>query len=74
MATTILHHYSLLRDDNLNLSELIEASFMLLRRYLFLTCCGYSKDELSYGHHSTSVRKSVVYILARIMVKTEHCF
>jgi hypothetical protein len=56
----ILHNYSLLGDDNLDLYEVIVASFMLLILwYLFLTWCEYSKDKLSYGHLSASVGKSV---------------
>jgi hypothetical protein len=38
MTTTILHNYSWLRDDSLDLSKFIVASFMLLiLQYLFLT-------------------------------------
>jgi hypothetical protein len=48
MMTTILHNHSWLRDDNLDLSELIVASFMLLiLQYLFLTWCEISKSELT---------------------------
>jgi hypothetical protein len=37
MSITILCNHSWLGDDDLDLSELIVASFMLLRRYMFLT-------------------------------------
>jgi hypothetical protein len=53
----ILHNHSCLRDDSLDLFELI--FIVLLRRYLFLTWCDYSKSELAYGHRSASVGKSV---------------
>jgi hypothetical protein len=60
MATMILRNHSWLGDDDLDLSELIVASFMLLQWYLFLTWCDYKKYKLAYGHRSTSVGKSVV--------------
>jgi hypothetical protein len=68
--TTILYNHSWLGDDDLNLSKLIIAIF--LRRYLLLTWCDYSNDELLYGHHSASVGKSVVQGLP--MNKAEHNF
>jgi hypothetical protein len=43
MTTTILRNHSWLGDDNLDLSKLSVASFMLFRQYLFLTWCDYSK-------------------------------
>jgi hypothetical protein len=61
MTTTILHHHSWLEDNGLDLSELIVASFMfLIFWYLFLTWCDYINSELTYGHRSASVGKSVV--------------
>jgi hypothetical protein len=60
MATTILHNYSWLGDDGLNLSELIVSSFMILvSLYLFLTWCDYSKSDLTYVHYSASVGNNV---------------
>jgi hypothetical protein len=50
MMTTILRNYSWMGDDDLDLSELIIASFMHFRWYLFLTQCDYSKSELTYVH------------------------
>jgi hypothetical protein len=49
MTTTILNNPSWLGEDGLNLFELIVASFILLRWYLFLTWCDYSKGELPYS-------------------------
>jgi hypothetical protein len=59
MTTTILCNHSLLGDDDLDLSKLIVASFMLLQWYLFLTWCDYRKGELPYGHRPTSVENNV---------------
>jgi hypothetical protein len=61
MMTTILHNHSWLGDNDLDLSKLIVASFMLLILcYMFLNWCDYSKGELLYGHRSASVEKSAV--------------
>jgi hypothetical protein len=48
----------LLEDDVLNLFKLIVV--VLLRRYMFLAWCDYSKCELSYGHHSASAGEKCV--------------
>ena len=57
----ILHNHIWLGDDELDLSELIVASFLLLILwYRFLTLCEFSKSELTYVHRSASVGKSVV--------------
>jgi hypothetical protein len=60
MMTTILRNHSWLGEDDLDLSELIVASFMLLILwYLFLAWCYYSKSELTYVHRSTSAGNNV---------------
>jgi hypothetical protein len=55
----ILHNHGWLGDDDLDLSKLIVACFMLHWWYLLLTWCDYSKGKLPYGDLSTSVVKSV---------------
>jgi hypothetical protein len=55
MTTTILRNHTCLGDNDLDLSELIVASFKLLRWYLFLMWCDYSKAELPYCYRSARV-------------------
>jgi hypothetical protein len=55
MMTMILYNHSRLVDDDLDLSELIITTFMLLiLRYLFLTWCEFSKSEFTSVHHLKS--------------------
>jgi hypothetical protein len=56
----------------LDLIELIVV--ILIRRHLSLAWCDYSKGELPYDHHSTSVGESVVQGLPMNVVKAEYCF
>jgi hypothetical protein len=61
MTSTILRNHSWLGYNDLDLSELFSIFIILLRWYLFLNLCDYSKGELPYGNHSASVGKSVCW-------------
>jgi hypothetical protein len=56
MTITMIHNHNWLGDNDLDLSELIVASFILLIwRYMFLTWCEFSKSEFTYVHRSTKL-------------------